>query len=61
MDNELKQALHELLTVYHIGDYVYDVRERACETGEKFEGNSWDHPKVVRFAEIIGILKSYVP
>lgn len=39
------EILKELLAApYHLGDFIYDVRER--------EGKGWDGPKVTRFSEL---------
>lgn len=53
----LPEAIDYLLDEFHLGDYVYDVRSRAVESGEPFEGNSWDHPKVLKFAEAVKALQ----
>ena len=52
----VKQALRELLENYDLAGMVYDVRENLELTAD-FEGSTWDHPKVVRFGDIVTILR----
>lgn len=52
MDPELLKALKVLLAE-NLGDMVYDIRSRAVESGEPFEGNSWDHPRVTAFSAAV--------
>lgn len=59
MDDELKQAIKELVTKFALGDMVYTVRERTIED-EEYEGDSWEHPDVLRFSEIVTILENAV-
>lgn len=47
------------LKAQELGDYIYDVRNRAAESCDGFEGLSWEHPDVVSFSNAIdGIDKS---
>lgn len=55
----LEEAIVYLLDEFHLGDKVYDVRSRAVEGGEPFDGNSWDHPAVVRFNEACKALEEW--
>ena len=61
---DVKAEVKELLQVYHIGDCIYDVRERVCEdeedTTDQLSVSNWEHPKVKRFAEIVEILEAWV-
>lgn len=56
MDEETKEALRELLDDYHLEDFIYDVRE-GLDLPADFEGSTWEHPKVVRFGEIVTTLR----
>lgn len=56
----VKAAIRDLLGKFHLGDYVYNVRERADKKNLKDNESSWDHPDVKRFSEICNILKEYV-
>jgi len=56
----LKGAIKSLLEEFHIEDYIYNVRARAAESGDKFEGSSWDHPKVKKFSDILTTLRGFV-
>ncbi len=49
---ELKEAIKVLIEEEHLGDFVYNVRERA-NSDNTFTGNSWDHPRVKRFSEAV--------
>jgi len=55
----LVEALAYLFDEFHLEDKVYDVRARAVENGEPFEGNSWDHPAVLKFSEACQTLKEW--
>lgn len=53
-DLTLAQAISALNDLHCLGDAIYDVRRRAVE-GEAWgpwEGSSWDHPAVKRYAEL---------
>lgn len=54
-----KEAARALIEEFHIGDYIYRVRERAIEEDPGFSGNSWHHPKVTRFNEICKTLRAF--
>ncbi len=58
MNEEQTQALRELIHDYHLGDWIYSVRENADMS--EHEGNSWDHPKVKRFGDIVQTLTAMV-
>lgn len=49
---ELKEAIRILVKDENLGDFIYNVRERANESG-RFKGNSWDHPRVKRFSDAV--------
>jgi len=55
----LDEAIKILVEEFSIGDYVYDVRERAGGT-EGHTGSSWEHPKVLRFSEAVTVLEQHV-
>ncbi len=59
MDEEVVHAIRVLLNVYHLEDMIYDVRENL-ELPSDFEGSTWEHPKVVRFGELVQVLKAAV-
>lgn len=59
MNDGLRAALLELLDEYHLGDMIYDVRSRFVEDGSH-KGSAWEHPKVVRFGEIVVLLRKEV-
>jgi hypothetical protein len=56
----LAQAIDDLVNKFHLGDFVYEIRERVSGS-EWFKdhptANAWDHPDVVRFGKCIEILK----
>lgn len=52
MSPELLAALKVLLSE-SLGDWIYDVRSRASESGDGFDGNSWDHPRVTAFSDAV--------
>lgn len=53
----LKEALQIVIVDESLEDFVYDIRSRAVEGGPKFDGNSWDHPRVTRWAAAVERLK----
>lgn len=59
MTPELLAALKVLLAE-SLGDWIYDVRSRASESGDGFEGNSWDHPRVKAFSDAVGVIEAAV-
>jgi hypothetical protein len=56
---ELKEAIRILLKEEHLEDWIYDVRERTHEDSG-WKGDSWEHPRVVRFGEVCNTLKEYL-
>ncbi len=60
-----EEAIDALVNEFHIGDYVYNVRERVTEDREWFMANpqasSWDHPKVKRFSDAVTALRANKP
>ncbi len=52
-----EEAIAYLLDEFHLGDQVYTVRSRACEKGDGFHGNSWDHPDVLKFQAALTALE----
>lgn len=55
----VKEALDIVLHTECLGDYVYQVRDQARESEDGFEGNSWDHPRVIAFNEAVDVLENY--
>lgn len=53
----LEEAIVYLLDEFHLGDCVYDVRERAIASDPAFTEESWTHPKVRQFAEAVDTLE----
>jgi hypothetical protein len=51
----LQEAIAYLLDEFHLGDYVYQVKERITEP---FDGSLWDHPKVTKFSEAVKALET---
>lgn len=49
---ELRAALKVLVDVESVGDWVYEVRERAL-ADDSFTGNTWDHPRVKAFSDAV--------
>lgn len=65
LDPELKGALRDLIRKYHLGDYVYDIRERVREDEDEwFKNNpgssSWDHPDIERFSDCVEIIEEVI-
>lgn len=56
----LPDAIRVLVTDECLGDWVYDVRERALSDDESYEGSSWDHPRVQRFSEACKALEDWL-
>ena len=57
---ELTRAIEDLVNVYKIDDFVYDVRERVSEDSwfkDNPGASSWDHPKVKRYTQCMEILR----
>lgn len=48
--------LRALLEEYQVADSIYSIREIAAGDTE-FDGDSWDHPRVKRFSEIVAKAK----
>jgi len=68
MNDELRQALEDLVNKFSIGDFVYNIRSRYSEGEEPedikwFKDNpdksSWDHPAVVRYSECVEIIERF--
>ncbi len=55
---ELQEAVDTLLR-FHIGDMVYDIRERADHSELKEGQSSWEHPDVIAWSKAVETLKSY--
>ena len=50
----LVEALTALVGEYHIGDFIYHVREHSAVVDDAdHEGSSWDHPYVKRLAPCV--------
>ena len=56
----LTEALQIIINEEHLEDFIYNIRSSVAESGEKFEGNSWCHPRVVRWAEACNTLKVHL-
>jgi hypothetical protein len=56
---DLKEAIRVMVKEEHLGDWVYDVRSRAMESGDGYKGNLWHHPRVNRFCEALKVLEDY--
>ncbi len=58
----LAELIIELNEIHDLGDAIYDVRRRAVESEQwgpwpppdQPDANSWDHPTVVRYGELVG-------
>lgn len=55
----LREAIRVLVEEEHIGDFVYNVRERTYED-TSYKGNSWDHPRVKRFSDAVTALEIWL-
>ena len=55
----LRTAIKILVEEEHIGDFVYNVRERALDDSN-YKGNSWDHPRVKRFSDAVTALEIWL-
>ena len=53
----LVEAIRVLVREEHIGDFVYNIRERAMGEQDGYKGDSWDHPRVKRFSEAVSVLE----
>lgn len=47
----LEDAIVALVDEFSIGDMIYHVRESSDY--REFAGNSWDHPRVVKFSDAV--------
>lgn len=62
----LDEAIKALLDEYHLEDRAEDARdyiwgeEQELPDEQRFKGNRWDHPYVVRFYEICDVLKAHI-
>lgn len=57
---EIKEAIRILLEEEYLADYIYNVRSQAVEMDLEYKGNSWDHPRVKRFEEIVKTLETFI-
>lgn len=57
---DLKEAIKVLVNEEHLGDFIYNIRDRVNSSGERFEGSSWDHPRVKRFSDAVKALEDYI-
>ena len=57
---DMREAVKYLLEDFHLEDKVYDVRSRAAESGDGWEGNLWEHPAVNKFSEACMALKAWL-
>lgn len=53
-----RAAAYQLVYIHNLGDYVYNVRERAGDDAH-FEGNSWEHPLVKCFSNAVETLREF--
>ena len=49
VNDELRKALHDLITHFRIEDYVYDIRDNC--------GGDWEAEPVKRFVQCIATIK----
>lgn len=54
----IKAVIKELLEDFNVGDMIYNVRESTDMSD--FDGDSWDHPRVKRFSDLVSELEEYV-
>lgn len=47
----LDEAIVALVDEFSLGDFIYNVRENLDL--RDFKGNSWDHPRVMRFSDAV--------
>ena len=55
--DELASAVRDLDKIHDLGDAIYTVRERVVDDDPDFNGNSWDHPTVTRYSELVGRIR----
>jgi hypothetical protein len=62
--NELLEAVRTVDELHNLDDAIYDVRARLLEIedeeGSTFEGSSWDHPRVLRYSEAVGVIRGHL-
>ena len=46
----LREAL-AVLEAENVGDFIYDIRDRAAEGDQDYSGERWEHPRVLAWAE----------
>ena len=54
----LQEAVDTLLR-FHIGDMVYDIRERVDHSELEDGQSSWDHPDVIAWSKAVTTLERY--
>ena len=54
----LQDALEILVEQEHIADWVYRVRDRVILIDPTFQGNPWEHPRVIAFGEAVQTLQA---
>jgi len=52
----LIEAIAVLINEEHIGDFIYNIRERTDLS--EFTGNSWNHPRVKQYSDAVQRLSS---
>ena len=57
---DLREAIHVLVVEESVGDFIYEVRERAISNDPTFHGSSWFHPRVTRWNAAVMTLKAYL-
>ncbi len=50
------KAIQIINKLHDLEDAVYDVRA-ALDFSDGFQGNSWDHPRVIAYSDAVKILK----
>lgn len=55
----VREAARVLVYEHNLRDFIYSVRASAAEGDASFEGNSWQHPKVISFAKAVETLHSF--
>ena len=53
-------AACRVLVAENISDEIYSVRSRAGQEDDGYEGNSWDHPRVVAYGDACEVIERFV-
>lgn len=60
MKPELLEAMKTIDRLNPLGDAIYQVRSRAAESGDGFEGNTWEHPDVIAYGKAVETVKAAI-